>query len=44
MRTLTSDVPDEAALAPLAETLVAALPRGGFVPPPAALGAARPRS
>ncbi|MFM9057844.1 MAG: tRNA (adenosine(37)-N6)-threonylcarbamoyltransferase complex ATPase subunit type 1 TsaE [Planctomycetaceae bacterium] len=41
MRTLTIDVPDEAALAPLARALMAALPRGAFVALTGDLGAGK---
>lgn len=41
MRTRTIDVPDEAALAPLARALLAALPRGGFVALSGDLGAGK---
>lgn len=41
MRTLAIDVPDEAALAPLARALAAALPRGGFVALSGDLGAGK---
>lgn len=41
MRTCTIDVPTEAALAPLARTLSAALPRGGFVALSGDLGAGK---
>jgi tRNA threonylcarbamoyl adenosine modification protein YjeE len=41
MRTLAIDVADEAALAPLARTLLTALPRGGFVALTGDLGAGK---
>ena len=41
MRSLTIDVPDEAALAPVARALLAALPRGGFVALSGDLGAGK---